>query len=300
MITNKLYRHFGLEGPREGILETRTTREITRRISDCIHDNDYLAVIAGIGSGKTSVSRQALLDIKAKADFNKGREALVIIPVVSTAERGLNYGDILDEIIEELGDKIKQHPARSVRARAKQVSRIMVLMAEAGIKVSLVIDRAHFLHFETIKALKGLRELSFYSDKPLFSVILIGEPSLGEKIARTGEVKARISRVPMEYDSVEMQEIITFHGQGLLQDADIRVLADRYTKPMYFLADLKTAMNNALLMDQMTVTLADFPAAPSVPAPQVHKKGRKPVLDAAGLAKLREEAGIPHQEAKVS
>lgn len=299
MIQNQLYRHFGLAGPCEGYIETRTTREVFRRINDCIHDNDFMAIVAGIGSGKTTITRNTLLFIKNKSDVEKGREALVIIPIVSTAERGLNYGDILDEIIEELGDQtIKQHPARSVRARAKQVSRIMVMMNERNVKVSLVIDRAHFLHFETIKALKGLRELSFYSDKPLFSLILIGEPSLGEKIARTGEVRARISRVAMEYDKTEMAQIIQFHLQGMMDVSDALVLADRYTKPMYFIDDLKKAMNSALLLDKQMLTLDDFPAAPVTPAPMITKRGRKVKVDENSVSDVLGRLGLSQDPQK--
>jgi len=299
MIQNQLYRHFGLAGPREGILETRTTREVARRINDCIHDNDFMAIVAGIGSGKTTVTTNVFRSIKQEADDRKGREYLILLPILSTAERGLNYGDILDEIIEELGgDTIRQSPSRSVRARAKQVSRIMVMMDKKDVKVCVYIDRAHYLHPETIKALKGLRELNYYSSKPLFSLILIGEPSLGDKISRTGEIRARISQVPMEYDKTEMAQIIDFHLQGMMQVSDASVLADRYTKPMYFIDDLKKAMNSALLLDKQMLTLDDFPVAPVTPAPMITKRGRKVKVDENSVSDVLGRLGLSQDPQK--
>ncbi len=153
-------------------VDTADARRIEHTVAAAVNARLMVSVVGPRGAGKTHSVRRALRASGARA----------VEPLRLTRER-LHMGDIESAIVRELAPD--ERPRRSGEARSHQVRRVLGRRAQHG-SVVLVIDDAHVLHHQTIRALKRLRELSFMGVSPLLGVVLVGQQDRAGAIPEVG------------------------------------------------------------------------------------------------------------------
>jgi len=110
----------------------------------------------------------------------------------------------------------------STEVMAQRVHAALSLSAESGNRHVLIIEEAHDLHPQTLKALKRFWELK-HGMKRLLSIILIGQSELGERLDKAGvdlrEVSQRCDVVILP-PLPDVGEFIRHRFTGIGLDAD--------------------------------------------------------------------------------
>ena len=174
-------QHFGLAADPWARLHVDTADHL--RVAGAIAagaGGRILISIAGPrGAGKTHAVKRAL-----------GEDVALVETARLTRER-LHMGDVEQAVVRDLSD---ERPRRSAEARSHQVRRILGDRRRRGDRVALLIDDAHVLHHNTVRAMKRLLELSWRGLSPLLSVVLVGQT----------DAAARIPEVGLRADSLHM------------------------------------------------------------------------------------------------
>ena len=165
-----LYGHFGLAtDPWPEHQATADAGRVRQLVNATLAGGAMVAISGHRGSGKTHALWQAL----GKTDSH------VVEPMRLDRER-LNIADILSAIVTELSD---ERPRHSGEARAGQARRTL----RRATRPVLVIDEAHHLHHNTLRALKRLRELGARGKRgALLPVILVGHCDPTARVAEVG------------------------------------------------------------------------------------------------------------------
>ena len=173
-------------------LTTADVRRVGDMVEAAVSAQAFVSIIGERGSGKSHAIRTAL----ARYD-----EVQVVEPLRLDRHR-LTMNDIATAIVRDLSDEIPKH---SGEARAYQVRRILgeitapVMDRKSSIpilqeqkSVVLLIDDAHALHGQTLRALKRLREMAWLGRSPLLGIVLVGQR---DKTAHIPEVGLRLDRL---------------------------------------------------------------------------------------------------------
>ena len=167
-----IYRHFGLPAdPWQGHCETADAQRVGWAVEAALAGGALVAVAGPRGTGKTHALWRALA----------GHDCQVVEPLRLDRER-MTIADITAAIVTQLSDETPRH---SGEARAGQALRLL----RAAERPALVIDEAHLLHHQTVRALKRLRELGGRGSRAgLLPVALAGQ---ADPTARVPEVALR-------------------------------------------------------------------------------------------------------------
>lgn len=172
--------HFGLpENAFSKTLDTVDLGNVRIHVRGAIANQGIAAVIGPRGAGKSSAVAAALPP-----------NVKIVQPLTADRER-MRIGAIEDSIVYDLS---KDAPRRSAEARSRQIRPILGDAAARG-PVVLILEEAHRLHHQTLRALKSLHELRWAGRGPLLTILLIGQkdplalPSLEEVAKRTRAVK---------------------------------------------------------------------------------------------------------------
>jgi len=168
------------------IYQSRALREVKRKIIDAIAEpGGILAVIGEIGIGKTI----AVLDgVGSFEEFGNH-----IIWCRQPDKEHLKISVIMNAMIRFFGET----PRKDIDARTEQLRRLLGQAIQENKKVILIIDEAHALHHQTMRALKRLLELNFGRQFGLLSIVLIAQPEIYEKLNRIAEVALRTDILEM-------------------------------------------------------------------------------------------------------
>lgn len=203
--SKRVLKQFGLD--RLGMWRGKAFINFAKDIADDILDNRMLGIVGKWGMGKTLLFNEVKRVLTQKPDNN-----IDFVRIVNEDKAGIRIGGVITAMLLDLltqrGDSEPSEPIRrDVEARSRQLQRILGtrVVAEKR-KVVVFIENAHMMHPNTIRAIKNLRELDFNGEYPLFSVVLIGHPQLGEKMDAYGEVRCRTTR----YDLNEASGWMTF------------------------------------------------------------------------------------------
>ena len=131
-------------------------------------DGGLAMVVGPRGSGKTLGWRTAL----------RGRDD-VVEPLRLDRER-LTIADVATAIVAQLSGETPRH---SAEARAAQARRLLVGRQGRGV---LVVDDAHLLHHQTLRALKRLREMRWSGDGPLVGALLVAQRDRLDAVPEVG------------------------------------------------------------------------------------------------------------------
>ena len=159
-------------------LETADDRRVAGTVAAAVEARLMVSIVGPRGAGKTHSTRKAL----------RAAGARVVEPLRLTRER-LHMGDIEWAIVRELMPD--ESPRRSGEARSHQGRRVLG-RSQQNAPIVLLIDDAHTLHHQTLRALKRLRELDWLGVSPLLGIVLLGQ---ADKVGAIPEVGLRSDRV---------------------------------------------------------------------------------------------------------
>jgi general secretion pathway protein A len=142
---------------------------------------DAALLVGPSGVGKTLLVR--LLREELTDEFQ---------PFVHLVFPQMSSRDLLIYLADQLGAPASEPPRLSVEESVSRVEHCLVRNASEGRHAVVVIDEAHLL--EDCGALETLRLLLNFNDqRPVFTLLLIGEPALLSAVARLPSLEERLA-----------------------------------------------------------------------------------------------------------
>lgn len=179
--------------------ESRYVREF---MYDAARHGNFLAVVGESGSGKSTLREDLIERLKEDGDG-----VVIIEPYTLSMSGGQNGKPMLARHIAEAiiatlapGASIP----RSQEVRDRRLHKLLKDSNGAGMRHVLIIEEAHDLHPQTLKALKRFWELKD-GLKRLLSIILVGQPELMDKLgSNQADVREVVQRcVPVKLEPVK-------------------------------------------------------------------------------------------------
>ncbi len=170
----------------EKMFETKALKQIALACQRAVmHPGSITAIIGEVGVGKSTAVYHAMGTIE---------EAGVHVIWISQPEKELlRVGGIMAVIIRHFGED----PRRYIESRTEQLRRILGIKTQEDKPICLMIDEAHALGRETLRALKRVLELGFGRRMGLLSIILVAQPELYEKLRTVPEINLRTRKIEM-------------------------------------------------------------------------------------------------------
>lgn len=248
----EIFKHFDVSR-RENLVKTKTYDYYKDVITSAIYDRSWIAISGVIGSGKTETTYAIL-------DGWRDRRDTRVIDVFSPDRSGIKIAHVMNSIIYQLGQEFiaSTSPRRDMEARAMQTLNVLSSARKNGVNVVIVVDEAHELHGNTLKAIKRLREHRFRGERNLATFIMIGQPGLQAKLGRDEEIGLRCDSFELSYTAAELAEIAKFHSYGMLNPGQCKTIAEQYGKPLAIVHGIFNAMRNAYALDDDRLTLDHF------------------------------------------
>ncbi len=171
-----LLSHFGLDDL--GLYRGAVHDALVGEIAHAVQARDMLAVVAPYGAGKTELLKMA------------ERESGALFVRVNTPDKErLRMPAIMASLVYGITDYAEEPKASTERRTVQLVHRLLgPRVVGEGREVCLVIENAHRLDAEVLMAVKDFREHAYRGISPLFSVVLVGQPGLIDKLKTHGEV----------------------------------------------------------------------------------------------------------------
>ncbi len=196
----------------------------------------WIAIRGEVGSGKTTAVNDALA-----AEAGRG-PSRVIRPQALDVPR-LRIGHVLEAIVRDLSaETVRQ----SIEARSHQARRLLGEAARAG-AVCIVIEDAHYLHPQTLSALKRLREMEFAGRTRLAGLILVGAPELSARLRRCPEAGLRARAIEMKgFSRREVAGYIEWLGVAkIFEPAALDLVAQLAVRPLAIQTLIRDAAERA-------------------------------------------------------
>ncbi|MEL7170400.1 MAG: AAA family ATPase [Bacteroidota bacterium] len=279
MINQRLLRAYGLD--KLGRFRSDVTEMYEAEIEAAVMDRHMVAILGGFGSGKSELVKTTLG--RLAADASRG---LDLIQVVDPERDKVRISNVLNAIIYFYNDS----PRREREARAMQAIRHLGLALTVNKRRPvIVIEEAHRVHHETFRALKDLRERMFDGKAPLFSVILVGQGGLHQRIAKHGEVFFRTNVVTLSEEDGWMThaERVSYLEQVFADaiEAETRSrIALRATTPLQLNYEVEQLMRRGFQLGY------DVIGENLVPATMAELKA----LTGASVREVADRSGVPH------
>lgn len=238
MISQDTLRHFKMfRNPFVSDVEKSTDiyksdehRYIEAAMLDTAKHGGFLAVIGEVGSGKTTMRREVMEQLKKESNVT------VIYPQIIDKTR-VNASSICDAIVMDLSE---EKPKIKLEQKTRQVQKLLMDRSRAGYQACLIIEEAHDLTTQTLKYLKRFYELED-GYKKLLGIILVGQTELKHLFTESQHVEMRevIRRVQVaeirglngnlkEYLSLKFKRVGT-KIEDLMDDDAITALSRRLT-----------------------------------------------------------------------
>lgn len=141
-------------------METADSLRLKRLLNMAIESRAMVSVVASWGFGKTSALEIAFREIDAH-----------IVRLITPDKERVVVSDIEKALILGLSNESCK---RTKEVRARQIRRIL---GEASREkpIVLILEEAHRMHGQTLRALKTFREMEWMGQSPLFTVVMIGQ-----------------------------------------------------------------------------------------------------------------------------
>jgi len=163
---------------------------VVNRLKDAVMYQRFVAVIGGVGTGKTLLK----LRVAHELEDVQGKTKL-LYPEFFDMEEVTVHG-IANKILAELGQKIPQNK----EARVARIREVLTQMQQEGIGVAIVLDECHRLRDRVISSLKNFWEMTNGRSSRLLGVILFGQPSFVDsrlRDVRFKEIRQRVQIIDM-------------------------------------------------------------------------------------------------------
>jgi type II secretory pathway predicted ATPase ExeA len=188
MVAQEALRHFKMfRNPFVADIEKSTDiyksdehRYIEAAMLDTAKHGGFLAVIGEVGSGKTTMRREVMEQLKKESNV------MVIFPQIIDKSR-VNASSICDAIIMDLSE---EKPKIKLEQKTRQVQKLLMDRSRAGYQACLMIEEAHDLSTQTLKYLKRFYELED-GYKKLLGIILVGQTELKHMFNESQHVEMR-------------------------------------------------------------------------------------------------------------
>lgn len=141
-------------------METADSLRLKRVLKMAIESRAMVSVVASWGFGKTSALELAFREVDAH-----------IVRLITPDKERVVVSDIEKALILNLSNESCK---RTKEVRARQIRRIL---GEASREkpVVLILEEAHRMHGQTLRALKTFREMDWMGQSPLFTAVMIGQ-----------------------------------------------------------------------------------------------------------------------------
>lgn len=141
-------------------METADSLRLKRLLKMAIESKAMVSVVASWGFGKTSALEIAFREIDAH-----------MVRLITPDKERVVVSDIEKALILGLSNESCK---RTKEVRARQIRRIL---GEASREkpIVLILEEAHRMHGQTLRALKTFREMEWMGQSPLFTVVMIGQ-----------------------------------------------------------------------------------------------------------------------------
>lgn len=188
MVNTETLRHFKMfRNPFVGDVEKSADiyksdehHYIEMAMLDAAKHGGFLAVIGEVGSGKTTMRREVMEQLK------KDSNVMTIFPQIIDKGR-ITAGSICDAIVMDLSE---EKPKVKLEAKTRQVQKLLMDRSRAGYQACLIIEEAHDLTTQTLKYLKRFYELED-GYKKLLGIILVGQTELKHMFNESQHVEMR-------------------------------------------------------------------------------------------------------------
>lgn len=176
------------------VMETVDSLRIKRLLKMAIESRSMVSIVATWGQGKTTSLDLAFRDINAS-----------IVRLITPDKERVVVSDIEKALILGLSNESCK---RTKEVRARQIRRI-IGEAQREKPIILILEEAHRMHGQTLRALKTFREMEWMGQHPLFTVIMIGQFDPMQKRG-VDEVRLRTDTVSMKgITASEVKEYIS-------------------------------------------------------------------------------------------
>ena len=153
-------------------IDTADAARIAVAVNAAIDTQAWVSLVGPRGVGKTWAVRAAMARYPG----------LQVVAPLRLARERLHVGDIETAIILTLSD---QRPRRAAEMRSRQVRQVLG-EASRDRPLIILIDDAHLLHHQTLRAIKRLRELEWCRRSPLVGIVLVGQQARADHIPEVG------------------------------------------------------------------------------------------------------------------
>lgn len=168
------------------IFQSRAVREVRKHIIEALAEpGGILAIVGEVGIGKSIAALDALGAFEELGHH--------IIWCRQPDKERLKISIIMNAMVRHWNEI----PRRDIDARTEQLRRLLGQAITDEKKVILVIDEAHALHYQTMRALKRLLELNFARQIGLLTIVLVAQPEIHEKLNQVEEVALRTDILEM-------------------------------------------------------------------------------------------------------
>ena len=163
------------------VLETADGMRIKRVLRMAVESRAMISVVASWGFGKSTALALALKDLNA-----------TVVRLITPDKERVVVSDIEKALILHLST---ESCARTKEVRARQIRRILGAATDES-DVVLVLEEAHRMHGQTLRALKTFREMEWKGRSPIFTVVMVGQTDPMNK-RQVGEVRLRTDTIRM-------------------------------------------------------------------------------------------------------
>ncbi len=163
---------------------------VSARVRDAVLYQRFVAIIGGVGSGKT------LLKLRVAGEV-EGHAKLLYPEFFDMSE--VTVHGIANKILAELGQKIPQNK----EARVSRIREVLTQMQLEGTPVAIVLDECHRLQNRVVSSLKNFWEMTNGRNARLLGVLLFGQPAFVDSKLREVEFKEIRQRVQI----IQMPEL---------------------------------------------------------------------------------------------
>ena len=178
----------------EAVYLSPQSRYVREAMRDAAVNGNFLAVVGQSGSGKSTLKSE-LCEYLAENE----QSVIVIEPYVLTmaltdngAGKPMKTHHIIEAIINKVEPSAKTNGSQELMSQ--RVHDVLIRSTRTAKKHVLIIEEAHDLHTQTLKALKRFWELKD-GMKRLLSIILIGQTELGDRLQRaSADVREVVQR----------------------------------------------------------------------------------------------------------
>lgn len=159
--------------------------DIAARVRDAVLYKRFLAVVGGVGSGKTS------LKIRVARELAASKHKIHLLYPEFFDMSAINVGSIARAILDEF-----EVPCpRDSNSRVRRIKQLLTSLNNDGARVTLIFDECHRLNDKVITSLKNFWEMTNGGYQRLLGVVLYGQPKFVEATLRDYRFKEIAERV---------------------------------------------------------------------------------------------------------